>query len=236
MESKGVRRRDVLTSVGLGVAAVSLGSAIGCSSPKRTASALGAVSASAAKKKGKRMHAMTASNLRSAFGGESMAHMRYLAWADKAESEGFANTARLFRAISYAEQIHAHNHFRVMANEAGGFLVASMGGFGLGSTSANLAGAIEGETFEVTEMYPAYKAAAGLQGENDAVRTCQWALEAEKIHVQMYANAKKAVDNGQDVALGPVQICKNCGYTAEGAAPERCPICGVGKAMFKSFA
>ena len=182
------------------------------------------------------MHAMTAGNLRSAYGGESMAHMRYKVWGTKAGKDGFPNVARLFQAISYAEQVHASNHFDELGDEGGAYLVASMAGFGLGTTSANLQGAIEGETFEVQEMYPAYLDAAKLQGEKGAERSCYYALAAEKIHAVMYEKAKQAVDGGRDAKLGPVQVCGKCGYTAEGAAPNVCPICGVGKDKFKTFA
>ncbi|MFW6164395.1 MAG: rubrerythrin family protein, partial [Planctomycetota bacterium] len=139
-------------------------------------------------------------------------------------------------AISYAEEVHAGNHFDAMADEAGAFLVASMAGFGLGSTSENLAGAIEGETFEIQEMYPTYKQTADFQGEKDAVLSCHYALEAEKIHARMYADAKKSVDAGKDIELGPMQICANCGHTLEGDAPDRCPICGVGADQYVEFA
>jgi len=182
------------------------------------------------------MHAMTAAHLRSAFGGESMAHMRYLVWGDKAQADGFPNVARLFRAIAFAEQVHATNHFDAMAGEAGGFLVVSGGGFGVGSTSANLAGAIEGETFEIEEMYPAYMAVARAQGEKAAIQSIHYALSGEKFHAALYAEAKKAVDAGRDFELGPVQICRACGYTAEGDAPDKCPICGAARDKFKTFA
>jgi len=181
------------------------------------------------------MHEMTAANLRSAFGGESMAHMRYLVWGDKADEEGFPNVARLFRAIAYAERVHVTNHFTELRNEAGGFLVPSTAGFGLGSMSANLGGAIEGETFEIKEMYPAYKTVAVAQGEKSAETSFTWALEAEKIHVGLYQKAKQAVDRGEDVDLRSIQICQVCGYTVEGDAPERCPICKALKDKFKSF-
>jgi len=182
------------------------------------------------------MHAMTVGHLRSAFGGESMAHMRYLVWASKAEADGFPNVGRLFRAISFAEQAHATNHFNAMAREAGGFLVASMAGFGLGTTSENLAGAIEGETFEINEMYPVYLAAARAQGEGLAVQGMHYALSAEKIHAAMYQKAKEAVDGGKDLVLGTVQICQTCGHTVEGEAPEKCPICAKGRDQFVAFA
>jgi len=182
------------------------------------------------------MHAMTAANLRSAFGGESMAHMRYKVWGAKAAADGFPNVARLFTAISYAEQVHATNHFKAMPDEAGAFLVASGAGFGLGPTSANLAGAIEGETFEIEEMYPAYMAVARAQGEKDAIQSIHYAVSAEKIHAAMYTAAKKAVDASQDMRLGPVQICTVCGHTVEGDAPAKCPICSAAKDQFKTFA
>jgi len=181
------------------------------------------------------MHPMTAENLRSAFGGESQAHMRYLIWAEKAEKDQFPNVARMFRAISRAEQSHATGHFRAMGEVAGAFPVTSGAGFGYGATSENLAGAIEGETFEIEEMYPAYLEVAKMQGEAAAVKSMTYAIEAEKIHAAMYAKAKDAVDAGKDVTLGPVHICPLCGYTHEGDLPDRCPICNLAGAMFESF-
>lgn len=183
------------------------------------------------------MRDMTAANLQSAFGGESMAHMRYLVWAEASEKEGFANVGRLFRAISRAEQAHASGHFRAMRDVTGGALVAAGGGFGLGTTSENLAGAIEGETFEVNEMYPAYMAVAQAQGEDAALRSMNFALAAEKIHAEMFSHAKNAVDGGKDVELGPVQVCSICGHTMEADhAPEVCPICSAAAKAYVAFA
>ena len=116
------------------------------------------------------MHAITAGNLRNAHGGESMAHMRYKVWGDVAQREGFQNVARLFRAISSAETIHATNHFLELKSEAGDSLCASMAVFGLGSTSQNLQGGINGETYEITEMYPTYLETAKFQGEKGRSR------------------------------------------------------------------
>jgi rubrerythrin len=182
------------------------------------------------------MHDMTAGNLRSAHGGESMAHMRYAIWAEQAQREGFANVARLFRAISFAEQVHATGHFKALRNEGGAFAVTAAGGFGLGATSDNLAGAIEGELFEIREMYPAYLEVARMQGERRAVTSMTYAVEAEKIHAALYARAKKAVDAGKDPALKTVQICEVCGHTVEGDAPGVCPICKAKARAFRAFA
>lgn len=164
---------------------------------------------------------MTEEGLRAAFAGESQAHMRYLIFAQKAEEEGYPNIARLFRAISFAEQVHATNHFRTLGD--------------LGSSADNLDAAIGGETFEVEEMYPAYDAVAELQGEKEARRSIHYALEAEKIHAAMYSKAKEAVKSGKDLEVGKIYICSVCGYTGEGEPPDRCPICGATKDKFRTF-
>ena len=164
---------------------------------------------------------MTEQNLRAAFAGESQAHMRYQIFADKAEEEGRSNVAQLFRAISFAERVHATNHFKTFGD--------------VGDSVSNLQMAIDGETFEVEEMYPAYDAVAKLQGEQGAVTSIYGALEAEKIHASMYQKAKQTVEAGQDVDLGTVQICGVCGYTVEGDAPDTCPMCGAPKKKFRSF-
>ena len=167
------------------------------------------------------MHPMTEENLKAAFAGESQAHMRYLAFADAAEKEGKANTARLFRAIAYAEQVHATNHLRELG--------------GISDSAANLQEAINGETFEVEEMYPAYDAVAKLQGESGATRSIHYAIEAEKIHADMYKSAKAETDAGKDAEIGNVYICPVCGYTAEGEAPDKCPVCGAPREKFVEF-
>jgi rubrerythrin len=182
------------------------------------------------------MHDMTASNLRSAYGGESMAHMRYKIWGVKAEQDGYPNVARLFRAISHAEQVHATNHFTQLRNEVGDFMVASMAPFGLGITSDNLQGGINGETFEINEMYPAYLEVAKFQGERGAELSFHYAYSAEKIHAAMFQEAKQSVDSGRDIELGPVQICEVCGYTHEGDIPDKCPICNAKRDKFRTFA
>ena len=167
------------------------------------------------------MKKMTEDNLKAAFAGESQAHLKYLNFADKAAAEKFPNVARLFKAASYSEQVHAGNHLRTLA--------------GIGSTSQNLAGALAGENFEVSEMYDAFLAVAERQGEKEAVMRFHVASEAEKVHSGLYARAKKTVDKGEDIDLKPVQVCSVCGFTIEGDAPDRCPICGAPKDKFVAF-
>jgi len=167
------------------------------------------------------MRKMTEADLAAAFAGESQAHMRYKVFAEKAREEGLPNIARLFDAISYAEQVHATNHLRVLS--------------GINTTADNLDVAIEGENFEVQEMYPAYMAVAKLQDEKGAVLSMHYALEAEKIHASMYETAKQSAVAKKDISLGTMEICPICGYTVEGNAPDKCPVCGATRDKFRAF-
>jgi rubrerythrin len=167
------------------------------------------------------MHDMTKQNLEAAFAGESQAHMKYLVFADVAEKEGLANTARMFRAIALAERIHATNHLKALG--------------GIGKTPENLKAAMGGENYEVDEMYPAFKAVAEIQGEKRAMRYMDWAMEAEKIHAVMYEKAREAALAGNDVEVPAIFVCDACGWTVEGEAPDVCPICGVKHDRFIRF-
>lgn len=181
------------------------------------------------------MNDMTAQNLRSAFGGESQAHMRYKAWGEVALKDGFPTVATLFRAVSYAEEIHAKGHFRLLKNVKGDFLVASGAGFGIGTTSENLQGAANGELFEVNQMYPAYIAVAEAQGEKAAVGLMKNIIEAEKTHADLYLRAKEYTDAGKDAEFTNIHVCEVCGYAAEGEMVDKCPICGATKDKFTVF-
>jgi rubrerythrin len=178
---------------------------------------------------------MTEQNMINAFGGESMAHMRYRLFARQADTQNYPNTARLLRAISEAELIHAGDHYRTLKHLDSGFVANSMGAFGPGDTGKNLGLAVAGESFEVEEMYPAYMEIAKLQGEKDALRSFDWSYQTEKMHLDLFKKAQAAVTKGSDVTLGPVQICQVCGYTLEGEAPDVCPVCGAKKEKFTAW-
>ena len=167
------------------------------------------------------MKEMTKENLKAAFAGESQAHLKYLAFSAQAEKEGKSNIARLFHAIAYAEQVHAMNHLKELG--------------GIGNTVANLKAGIDGENFEVDEMYAAYLEVAELQNEKGAARSMRYAVEAEKIHAEMYADAIDAAEAGNDIEIGEVHICPVCGFTHIGEPPDRCPVCKAKKDRFKAF-
>lgn len=181
------------------------------------------------------MNDMTANNLKSAFGGESMAHMRYLQWGKAARQEGFPNVANLFEAVAYAERVHASNHFKELKNEVGDASVTAGAGFGLTKTSENLQGAIDGENYEVDQMYPAFMAVAQLQGENGSIRSFHYAIEAEKTHSLLFTAAKNQVDLKKDYKHDTIHVCEVCGYTLAEHLVDRCPICNVKKELFTTF-
>jgi rubrerythrin len=164
---------------------------------------------------------MTEANLKAAFAGESQAHIKYAIFADKAAEEGYPEVARLFRAISYAELVHATNHLRQLG--------------GVGDTVANLQEAMAGENYENTEMYPAFNAVAKLQDEKGAMLAIHYALEAEKVHEVMYDEAKKMVAMGSDIQSAPVFVCPVCGYTVIGEPPAKCPVSATPKERFQQF-
>jgi len=163
----------------------------------------------------------TEEGLKEAFAGESQANRKYLAFAEKADKEGFPQIAKLFRAAAAAETVHAHNHLKVLG--------------GVKSTKENIIAAVEGEHHEFTKMYPAFLEAAKNEGNKDAERTFYYANEVEKIHHKLYTTALETAKNGKDLEKKKVYICPVCGYTHEGEPPEKCPVCGAAKKVFKEI-
>lgn len=161
----------------------------------------------------------TKENLELAFAGESQANRKYLFFADKADEEGNKRIARLFRAAADAETVHARNHLRVMQ--------------GIKSTKENLIAAIGGENHEFTEMYPAFIKQAQTEGEKKAVDSFDLANKVEQIHHRLYQDALDRLEKGKAMELKPFYVCQYCGNTVEGEAPEKCPVCGAPKRMFK---
>ncbi|MDR5659448.1 rubrerythrin family protein [Serpentinicella sp. ANB-PHB4] len=180
-------------------------------------------------------NAMTADFLRSAYGGESMAHMRYLIWADVADKEKMPNIGRLFRAIAYAEYAHADNHFTVLKEQHGDFTVPAGAIFGIGNTVENLQGGIDGELHEIEQMYPVYLETARYQKEKAAERAFHFALEAEKVHATLFKKAQDVAKEGKDLDIGTVHVCSICGHTTTDGLPDVCPICGAKSQAYKAF-
>lgn len=159
----------------------------------------------------------TLENLAAAFAGESQARNKYLAFAKKADEEGCAQVARLFRAAAAAEYAHAQNHFRAM--------------LGVKSTAENLAAAINGENYEVVTMYPPFIEEAKTDGEKRALTSFEWAFAVEKEHEALYRAALASL--GQDQESYDFYVCPICGHTHPRNAPDKCPVCGAPASKFE---
>jgi rubrerythrin len=157
----------------------------------------------------------TEKNLWEAFAGESQANRKYLAFAEKADREGHAQAAKLFRAAAHAETVHAHAHLRALK--------------AIGDTTANLKEAIAGETHEFKNMYPGMIEAAREERHKAGERTFAYANEVEKTHAELY---QKALDNLDNPTEADYYVCSVCGHTCENEAPEKCPVCGANSNAF----
>ena len=158
----------------------------------------------------------TEKNLQEAFAGESQANRKYLAFAKKAEADGYKQVAKLFRAAAEAETVHALNHLKELG--------------GIKSTKENLEAAIGGETYEFQNMYPQMIREAEEEGNKSALRSFTYANEVEKIHAALYKKATDSLGKNEETDY---HVCEVCGNTFEGEPPDKCPICGALKKSFK---
>jgi rubrerythrin len=158
----------------------------------------------------------TEKDLQDAFAGESQANRKYLAFAKKAEQEGHKQVAKLFRAAAAAETIHAHNHLRVLGI--------------VKSTKDNLMEAINGESYEFQKMYPRMIEDAQAEGNTGALQSFNYANAVEKVHAALYQKALDSLGRNMETDY---YICSVCGYTAEGEAPDECPVCKAKKQAFR---
>jgi len=157
-------------------------------------------------------------NLKEAFAGESQANRKYVAFAKKAEEDGFPQVAKLFRAAAEAETVHALAHLRALD--------------GVKGTAENLKAAIDGEGFEYQQMYPKFVAAAEKEQNKRALISFKNAMAVEEIHHGLYSSALKAVQSGKDLPAKTIYVCAICGNTIEGEVPDKCPICNAPKERF----
>ncbi len=159
----------------------------------------------------------THDNLKEAFAGESQAFQKYTSFAEVAEKEGKPNIARLFRTTAQAERIHAAGHFQALE--------------GVGGTADNLRAAIGGETYEFEKMYPPMLEQAQAEG-HKAARMFRFAVEAERVHAELYQRALEAAARGEDLAEQKFYLCPVCGHIEFGTPPAKCPICGAPAARY----
>jgi rubrerythrin len=160
----------------------------------------------------------TDENLKAAFAGESQANRLYLAFAQKAEEEGFIQAAKLFKAAAEAETIHALNHVRITGQ--------------VKSTIDNLGTAISGESYEFKKMYPEFLAAAKDENNKQATWSFNVASKVEQVHANLFQKTIDALKNKKALENIDYYVCGVCGNTVEGAPPDKCPICGSPKEKF----
>jgi rubrerythrin len=148
-------------------------------------------------------------NLLEAFVGEAKAYFRLLAFAKKAEEEGYPQIAALFQAISLAEKVHAEQHFSLLEK--------------VKSTEENLKYSFEKETFVNEVAYPQYLRQAWADEDKEAIWAFTSARNAEERHAKLYKAALTHMVADREVAYF---VCSNCGWVEESICPEVCPNCG----------
>ncbi len=164
----------------------------------------------------------TLDNLQTAFNGESNAHARYLAFADKAQQDGYRQVAALFRAAARAEEIHAANH-AVVIKQLGGTPQATIATPEVKDTRDNLLTAIKGETYERDVMYPDFLKVARAEKQKDAIRSFNYAKNAEAEHAKLYTAGEQNLESMRGAAT--YYVCTVCGYTTTKIDFEKCPSC-----------
>ncbi len=174
----------------------------------------------------------TLENLQAAFNGESNAHARYLAFAQKADSEGYGKAASLFRAAARAEQVHFERHAKVI-QELGGIPTAKIETPVVQRTAENLEAAMKGEIYESTVMYPEFLAKAEKDQSKSAIDAFEDAGAAEAVHASLYKSALENLEawKGKNKNF---EVCLFCGNVVEKIYFKECPICGKSKNQFSA--
>ncbi len=156
----------------------------------------------------------TEENLKAAFAGESQARNKYDYFAKVARKEGYHYIAKLFEETALNEHQHAKDEFKLLK--------------GIGDTKANLRAAMEGEHYEVTEMYPQFAKEAEEEGNMEAARLFSQIAKVEKHHEDRYQKLLDMVEKGTVYKREkPVRwVCLKCGYAHVGTEPpNKCPAC-----------
>lgn len=174
----------------------------------------------------------TMDNLQTAYNGESNAHARYLAFAEKADQEKYGEIASLFRAAAKAESVHAANHADVI-RKLGGTPEAKIDAPVVRSTKENLEAAIKGETYERDTMYPEFLKQAREEGNREAVRTFNLAKTAEAEHAKLYTEALNNLATLKNSKAKDYYVCTVCGLTSPKVDFSKCPSCFSHKDKFE---
>lgn len=156
--------------------------------------------------------------LHQAYTGEAKAALRLKLFAEMAEKDGYPQVARLFRVISFSEEIHGTRCLKVLKE--------------VKSTEENLADSFESETKVAEVAYDELvKLATGL-GDKAAELFLSQSRDVEETHAKLY---KEAMNHLMEERETTYYVCKVCGYVSDGVLPDECPICAAGKEQFTQF-
>jgi len=123
---------------------------------------------------------VTIKNLEAALAGESQAHVKYRYFAKIAREEGFEEVAKHFEHTADQELLHAWGHLDLL--------------IGKPTTKECLAKAIEGETYEYTQMYPQFKTIAEHEGNLEAAVEAQHQIDESKEHAEQFSELLKKAE------------------------------------------
>ncbi len=153
-----------------------------------------------------------------AYTGEAKAALRLKVFADKAEEEGYPQMAKLFKVISFSEEIHGTRSLKMLKE--------------IKNTEDNLASSFESETQVAEVAYDEFLKEAEKNGDETAARIFSQSRDVEVVHSKLY---KKALNHMVDESETTYHVCKVCGYVSDSILPDQCPVCGVGKDHFVEF-
>ena len=180
--------------------------------------------------------ASTIDNLKTAITGETNASHKYTKISEQALEQEQNAIAAMFAAASFAENIHVVNH-TVVLNELGEGIEVITDIEISENLEENMQSAIDGETYEFTEMYPPMIQQTDKEKLEDAKRSFTYAKKAEESHAILYAETLELLKAGRSNEIAAIwYVCPLCGKlfnTLNGY--EICAICGVGKHTFIAF-
>jgi len=174
----------------------------------------------------------TLENLKAAVAGETGASAKYAAYAEAADAAGYPQIGKMFRAASFAEQVHIGLEAALVKAEEPDYERPTAEAPEVPSIDLCLIDAAYGEIFETSDMYPGFIAKAQEEGNDKAVKVFTKAKLAEAVHAETYIAAYNNIDAADD---DDYYVCPGCGYIEKGDDFEKCPICGVPKDKFKVF-
>ena len=156
--------------------------------------------------------------LHEAYAGEAKAVLRLGLFAEQAEKEGFAQIGKLFRVIAFSENIHGERALRVLRE--------------IGDTQQNLTESFESEQKVAHVAYNNFIKKAWESGEKEAALHFTQSRDVEETHANLYKNALDTMMEEKEVYY---HVCTVCGYVAENALPEECPVCQAKQEKFVNF-